>query len=158
MLELRPTRADVVACLGTGVAVDRAVAAGWHACRVAPDEALLIGAPGTAGAMAAAATAACADADPDAVVLDVTDGWSAWTLDGVDVDRAMARLSRLELPTPGWIQGDVARVPVKAFVDGGRVHLFVPAMWEAHLRDRVLTRCASLEVREHTEPLEWVGP
>ena len=55
--------------------------------------------------------------------------------DGRDM---FARLSSLPLPDgEGYVQGDVARVAARVFVDGDAVRVCVPAFWEAHLRDRV---------------------
>ena len=153
MFELVPTRAAVITCVGTPSAVDAAEAVEGYAGRVAPDELMLIVEAGDA-ARACAALLAAAGAS-DALVVDVTDGWAVWTLEGEDTDRAMARLSPLELPEAGFAQGDVARVPAKIVRAPGRVHLLVPAMWRAYLRERILERCAGLQVRERAEPADW---
>jgi hypothetical protein len=99
-------------------------------CRVAADEALILGPPPAGGV-----------ADPHAVVLDVSDGWSAFRLSGDAPRDAFAYLSALRLPEDGFTQGDVAHVPVKVLVETGAIRLLVPSMWEAHLRERILADC-----------------
>jgi len=89
-------------------------------------------------------------------VLDATDGWAAWTLAGPDARAAFAYLSALHLPEgDGATQGEVARVPAKIVTRGDAVHLLVPAMWEAHLRERVLADCAALGVTEVPGSRAW---
>lgn len=76
-------------------------------------------------------------ADPTAIVLDTTDGWAAFALTGQGARQAFARLSDLRLPeAAGFVQGDVARVPVKVLVSGEGLTLLVPAMWGPYLRER----------------------
>ena len=81
--------------------------------------------------------------DPDAVVLDVSDGWGAHSLDGPGSREAFARLSELELPIAGFV-GEVAGVGVRILVDRDRIDLLVPSMVSAHLRGRIETDCAEL--------------
>lgn len=158
MLELTPTDAVVITLLATRDAVDAAVALSPEGSgRVAPDEALLV-VPAARGAeLLASVTEAVSAADPDALVVDATDGWSIWTLTGSadELDRATARLTALELPAHGFAQGDLARVPAKLFVAPGRVHILVPAMWRAYLRARILARCATLQIRERADVESW---
>lgn len=149
MLELRASAVSVVCCAASPDAVDAAAGAeGAAAYRLAPDEVLLVAGPEDAAGLLRGTEARATGADPDALVLDVTDGWAAWTLAGDGIRDAFARLSALELPEKGFVQGDVAHVPVKAFAADGRLDLLVPAMWSEHLRGRILRRCASLGVRE----------
>ncbi len=153
MLDLIASRTGVITCVGTPSAVDAAEAVDGYAGRVAPDELMLLVA--TADVARAHAAVVEAVGATDAMVVDATDGWTVWTLEGEDTDRAMARLSPLELPEDGFAQGDVARVPTKIVCANGRVHLLVPTMWRAYLRERILARCAGLQVRERTEPADW---
>lgn len=162
MLELTRTSATVITCVGAGGAVDAAVAVGRaFAGRIAPDEVMLIGPLEHAASLSEEVEAAVRPLDPYALVVDATDGWAIWTLQGDadDVDRAMARLTALELPGElsgdGFLQGDVARVPVKLVVAPERVDMLVPAMWEAYLRARILERCATLQVHEQLELSPW---
>ncbi|MBI3648871.1 MAG: hypothetical protein HY240_09010 [Actinobacteria bacterium] len=163
MLELAATEAVVVVCAADEAATDAAIGAadaaiGAFACRTAPDEALLVGPPGAARGLVAAATERAVAADPDAVVLDATDGWAVWTLEGDGVPAAFSRLSALRLPAEGFVQGDVARVPVKLVARPGRLHLLVPAMWREHLREQILDRCGDLGLSERAEAAKWEDP
>jgi hypothetical protein len=126
------------------------------ACRVAPDELLLIGASGSAARIAAAASKTVHGSDDDALVMDVTDGWTVWTLGGSDAHDAFERLSMLHLPEAGVLQGDVARLPVKVVVDGERLHLATPSSWGAYLRERIVA--LGLQISEAGEPRPWTAP
>lgn len=156
MLELSATSASVVLCTASPGAVDAAEALG-NALRVAPDEALFLGPPGTAAQMVTNVIERARPGDDDAVVLDATDGWAIWTLEGDAARVALTHLSALEVPEVGFVQGDVARVHVKVVASEHRLQLLVPAMWGAHLRERILRDCASLGVVERPEPISWIA-
>lgn len=114
-------------CFASGEALDAlAVPDGTVACRVAPDELMLIG-------DADSVADAVSEADPDAVVLDLTDGWCV----GECSREAFSRLSEIELPAEGFVQGDVAHVPARVIAEPDRILLFVPAMYENYLRGRI---------------------
>lgn len=148
MVELVSTRASVVGVFASSDALDGL----RDAHRVAPDEAMLLG--GSSGAAKLAATAAITveAVDPDAVVLDTTDGWAVWTIEGDGASDVFARLSALELEE-GYTQGAVAHVPVRIVARSDRIHLIVPAMWREHIRHRILTQ--GLPVCEAAEPAQW---
>ena len=147
MVEVRVFEPSVVLVLALPRAVERAAAAAprAQAARVAPDELLLVG-PADRDAIAHAV----AEVDPSGLVLDVGDGWSAWTLAGSDARAAFVRLSELELPDQGFVQGEVARLPVKVMVHDDMVTMLVPAMWSDHLGARIRSDCAPLGVRGGT--------
>ena len=157
MLELKPRDVAVITCVGDAAAMD-ALGAVPDAlmCRVAPDETMLLAAPGNTTATRGA-TARVTAADPDAIVVDATDGWAAWSLRGDGLDVALGRLSAVPL-TPGFSQGDVAHVPVRIVASDGALDLLVPAMWAAYLRDRILSRCADLPIVEHPDHAAWTPP
>lgn len=147
MLELAATRSSVVGAFASPEALDALSPAGAYRCRVAPDEAMFVAEADVAGALVRDASAVTAG-DPDAVVLDMTDGWTVWTLAGDGARDTFAFLSELELPDEGYVQGDVAHVPVRVIARRDRLQLFVPAMWGAYLRERILG--LGLDVREVT--------
>ena len=147
MLELRRTPVSVVGVFASPDALGALAPAGAHRCRVAPDEAMFVAGPDDRVALVRDASAVTAG-DPDAVVLDTTDGWTAWTLHGERAREGFSRLSELELPESGYTQGDVAHVPVRVIVTSDGLQLLVPAMWGEYLRQRLLERCAGLGVRE----------
>ena len=64
-------------------------------------------------------------------------------MDGSDARDVFARVSALRLPDgPGYVQGDVARVAARVFVDDEAIRVLVPAYWESHLRRRARRRGA----------------
>jgi len=76
--------------------------------------------------------------DPDALIRDASEGWEELVLDHVDARDVLAGLSELPFPEPpGYVQCDVARVAVRAFVRDEAVSLFVRAPWAHHLRRRI---------------------
>jgi hypothetical protein len=100
--------------------------------RVAADEVMMI------GPIADDIRRAVAKVDPDALIRDASEGWAEIPVDGDDACHVVARLSELDLPSTGFVQGDVARVGVRVFVwRADSISLFVPAYWEAFLRRRV---------------------
>jgi sarcosine oxidase gamma subunit len=136
--ELRIVSPSVVAILASAEAIDAFRAPdGSTVCRVAPREALVVGdAPFSAGDVAVT--------DTGAVVEDVTDGWTAFELSGEDAAEAFARLSELELPVTGFVQGDVARIGAKMIVAPRRITILAPAMLGAFVEERIRTDCAEL--------------
>lgn len=154
MLELARTEVAVVACLASPEGLDALpTPAGATALRTAPDELLVLAVPEEAMAVREEAAGALAPLEEDALVLEVTDGWSAWTLSGPQAREAFSRLSALELPETGVVQGEVAGVPAKVVAEPERLHLLVPSCWAEHLRERIFA--VTLEVREAPEPRAW---
>ena len=142
MPELRPLALSVVACHAVAATLDRLVPPGHGArtLRVAPDETLFVAPAGVADDVAREVADRVAALEPDALVLDVTDGWAAWSLAGPGAQRAFSYLSALTPPEAGgFVQGDVARVGAKVLAEpGGGLTILVPAYWREHLRERVL--------------------
>lgn len=130
MAELRVELPSVVCVLDSSEACDAIEAPdGVTLLRVAPREVILVG-PGDLSGVPASA-------GPRAWVEDVSDAWVALVLDGADAPAAFARVCELELPTEGWIQGEVARAPAKVLIVGDQVTIFVPAMLAAHAEERI---------------------
>jgi hypothetical protein len=151
VLELIPTRASVVSCFASPEALaELSPPDGAYLCWVASDEAMLVGPPGDEAQLVRAARDAIVGGDADAVVLDVSHGWTLWTLAGADAREAFSRLSDVVLDTEGYVQGDVARVPVRVIALGEQLHLLVPAMWEEYLRDRIRSNAVDLDLRERS--------
>jgi hypothetical protein len=149
VLEVSATAVTVVQVHAEPAALDALAPAGATRCRIAPDEAMFVREGGAAAALLRDAAAVTAG-DPDAVIMDGTDGWAVWTLSGDRLPDALQRLSHLELDAEndGFTQGDVAHVPARVVIDHGRVHVFVAAMWGAYLHERIQGRCADLGVME----------
>jgi hypothetical protein len=124
MRELWSVHADEEAC---DLAM-RAPGAG----RVAPDEVIV------RGPIAEDIRRAVRTVDPDALIREATEGWAEIMIDGGDARDVFARLSELRLPDgPGYVQGDVASVVARVFVEQDEIRVLVPAYWESHLRRRV---------------------
>lgn len=147
MVELVAFEVGVVMVVADPAACD-AIPGDRHALRLAPDEAMVLSEPGSLPTVLASVADAVAALDPHAVVLDATDGWSVWGLRGDEVDAAFARLSALEPPRDGFVQGEVAGVPAKVVATPGGVDMLVPSMLGAYLRDAVLRRCRGIGIEE----------
>ncbi len=160
MPELLHTHASVVSCFAAPEALDALVAPseGVVCCRVAPDEVMLIGESGAAEDIVHAAGGGIADADPDAVVLDATDGWAIWTLAGGDAIEALRRLSAVDPAGRSYTAGDVAHVPVRIVSTPGRLHLLVGAMWQDYLRGRLMETCDGMGGPQGARPVPWTTP
>jgi hypothetical protein len=147
VLELIPTRVCVISCLASNEALaELHPPEAAYLCWVADDELMLVGKPAASEELQRSAREALAD-DEDAVVLDVSDGWSAWTLSGAGTDDVLERLSELKHSGDAYLQGDVAHVPARLIAHAERLHLLVPAMWEEHLRSRIRAAAADLDLR-----------
>lgn len=137
MAELRVGMPTVVAVLATADACDRVAApAGASLLRVGPREVMLIGEIDVPAIRTAVGDASLVD--------DVSDAWVSLVLEGSDAPAAFARLSELELPAEGWIQGEVARAAAKVLVEPGRVTVLVPAMLAAHVEERIRADAAEV--------------
>jgi len=155
VLELALTRVSVVSCLASAEALaELDPPADGYLCWAAEDEVMLVGGPDAAGDVIGAAREELSGRDDDALVVDVSDGWSAWTLSGAGADDVLERLSELTHSGDGYLQGDVAHVPVRVIALGERLHLLVPAMWEEHLRSRIRNAATGLDLRVSPET-DW---
>jgi hypothetical protein len=97
--------------------------------RVAADEVFV------RGSIAEDLRAAVVRVDPEALIRDATEGWAEIVVAGGDARATFARLSDLRLPdAPGYVQGDVARVAARVFVEEDAVHLYVQASVGADVR------------------------
>jgi hypothetical protein len=100
--------------------------------RVATDEVFL------AGRLPPDLRAAILRVDPVALIREASDGWEEIALPDADARDVLPQLSELAIPDPpGYVQGDVARVPARAFVRDHGVSLFVRAPVAHHVRRRV---------------------
>ena len=148
MLELRPLAFGVVTCVADPAACDGLPSVAEAALRLAPDEVMVLGAPASVEEILETVSGAAMSVDPYAVVLDATDGWAAWGVRGDPVAAALSRLSALEVPREGFVQGEAAGVPVKLVAAAGGLDLLVPAMWRDYVRGAILQRCRSLGIAE----------
>lgn len=85
--------------------------------------------------------AAIRTVDPDALIRESTEGWAEIVLEGSVARDLFARLSELRLPDrSGYVQGDVARVAARVFVEDVTLRIFVPAPWGAYLQRQIEER------------------
>jgi hypothetical protein len=100
--------------------------------RVAADEVMV------RGSVAEDLHAAIRTVDPDALIRQATEGWAEVLIEGGDARDVFARVSELRLPDgPGYVQGDVARVAARVFVEGDDIRVLVPASWGSHVKRRI---------------------
>lgn len=100
--------------------------------RVAPDEVIVH------GPIADDLHAAVRTIDADAVIRECSEGWSEIELSGADARSTFARVSDLPLPDGGgFVQGDVARVAARVFVEEDTLRLFVRASWGPYLARQI---------------------
>jgi hypothetical protein len=109
--------------------------------RVAPNEVVFVGAPGTAKALTATLTAALAAHGSRALVVDHTDGWSFFSISGDGAEDVFRRVSMVPLPAAGegttFFMGRVCDVATKAFRRAGRIDLMSGMEASAHVLDRL---------------------
>ena len=146
---LLSSRFGVVGGFASAGALDAVQApAGARACRIASDEIAFVCQADAATDVLDAIAPQIARGDSDGFTLNLSDGWTGFTLTG-DVARAFSYLSELELPGPGaFVQGDVLRVPVRVLTGEGQIDLLVPSPWGSYLHDEILAALRALNVRE----------
>jgi hypothetical protein len=146
---LSSSRFGVVGGFASAAALDAVQApAGARACRIASDETAFVCSADAAADVLDAIAPQIARGDSDGFALDLSDGWTSFTLTG-DVERAFSYLSELRLPGPGaFVQGDVLRVPVRVLAGEGEIDLLVPSPWGRYLHDEMLEALRALNVRE----------
>lgn len=131
-----------VRCFAPPEAIDAlATPAGALRGRIAPNEVVFVGEPGTAGDMKAALEQALASHGARALVVDHTDGWSFFSLAGDGVEDVFRRVSMVPLPGAGaepvFFMGRVCDVATKAFRRGDRVDLMSGMEASRHVRDQL---------------------
>ena len=99
MLEIGRFHAAIVECHAGEAALDALkVPAGVHACRVAPDEMLLLAAPSRLDELLQRATAHLAVVEPGALALDQSDGWAIFSLPGDSGLSVLMHLALFSMP------------------------------------------------------------
>ena len=156
MLEITRSLVGVVTASAAAGPLDGLVVPGRAlVCRTAVDELMLLSVPQVTDEVVREVSTRLAALDPDALVIDTTDGWAAITVAGDGARASFGLLSRMELPDAGFTQGEVVHIPAKVVAHGERVLILAPSMWEAHLQDRVTTAlgsAGSLDTRPWTVP------
>ena len=155
MLNINRTNATVVACYADPQALDSlpVVPPGTHGCRVAPDELLLVAPPTERAETERWAADHFASADPSAMVLDQSDGWSVFTLRGDDAPSVFAHLSDVPLPLRrrAFLQGAVAGGSAKVLLLDDAIHVLVPSTLRDNFAGRLRDVCGGRAVVPDTE-------
>jgi hypothetical protein len=115
--------------------------------RIAPDELLLLAPSREAERVLAELSAELERLDPTGIVLDHSDAFVLTTFSD-QAREALARLTPIPIPADGFVQGPVAGVPCKVFATPDELLLLAPSTYAHHVRERILTACADLDVRE----------
>lgn len=146
VLSIQRTHAAVVACHASAAALDSLPALpNAYACRVAPDELWLIAPPALLAETVQRAAEHCASTEATALVLDQSDGWTAFTLRGDEAISVLAQLSALPFPATrlAWVQGAVAGGAAKILLLDGVVHVLVPSTLRHHVAARLHDVCGT---------------
>jgi hypothetical protein len=149
---LSSSRFGVVGAFASADALDAVQPpVGARACRTASDEIAFVCPAAATGDVLDAIAPQVARGDSDGFVLDLSDGWTSFTLRG-EIERAFSYLSELQLPNPGaFVQGDVLRVPVRLLAGEGYIDLLVPSPWGRYLHDEMLEALRALNVRDEAK-------
>jgi hypothetical protein len=131
-----------VRCFAPPEAIEKlATPSGTLRGRIAPNEVVFVGAPGTAPDLVKTLEAALADLGPRALVVDHTDGWTFFTLAGDGADEVFARVSMVPLPVegdePAFFMGRVADVAAKSFRRRGRIDVMTGMEASRHVSHRL---------------------
>ena len=119
VLEIRPSRAAIILCMGEAHRWDAAPPAPDSiVCRVATDERWIIGPARDTSALLSRAVGHANSIGPAAYAVDVSDAWAVLTIEGSETAEVWARLSENRIPSgrPAFVQGAVATIPAKALI------------------------------------------
>lgn len=154
MLSIERTHAAVIACYASPQALDSLPSIpGAHACRVAPDELLLIAPPARRADTERRAAEHFTIMDATALVFDQSDGWTGFTLRGDEALTVFSQLSAIPLPTtrPAFVQGAMAGGAAKILLLNQVVHVLVPLTLRQHVAARLHDVCANRAIVPDTE-------
>ncbi len=132
-----------IRCFGREATLDGLTRpAGTLVGRIAPDEVVFVGAPGTAATLLEELESQLQGEGNAALVVDHTDGWTFYTLAGEGLEEVWARVSAVRLPDADpsgaavFTVGKVCDVAAKVFVRAGRVDVMTGAEVRRHVEER----------------------
>ncbi|MCY4087789.1 MAG: hypothetical protein OXG37_13145 [Actinomycetia bacterium] len=158
MLELSPVALTIVACAGEAPALDAlATSAGGYACRIAPDELWLLGAPGDGRRLLERARAGVVATG--GLAETQTDAWSVYAAAWPEAAELFARLAAVPLgpERPVFVQCELVHVAGKALALADRLYLLVPSPVGHQLEERILHGCRDLAPRRGP-PVDFGAP
>jgi hypothetical protein len=157
VLELSRPSLHVIRCCARPSVID-GLSLRRDSGRIAADEILVLVTTSDALRVLAEVVAEVEASNATGIVIDHSDAFLIASLSGL-FRQALARLSALELPETGFVQGLVAGVPCKVFVAPDRVHLLAPSTYAHYVRERIFAACSDLGVREgSTSETQSLGP
>lgn len=129
-----------IRCFGRPAALDAIrQPAGTLLGRIAPDELVVVGQPGTAASLLEDLEGQLAGEGNAALVIDHTDGWSFFSIVGEGSDEVFARIANWKLPestgAPVFTVGKTCHVAGKLFVRPNRIDIMTGAEVVAHVRE-----------------------
>ncbi len=129
-----------VRCFAPPAAIDAlATPAGALRGRIAPNEVVFVGEPGTAAAIIATCSSSLASEGASAMVVDHTDGWTLFSLVGDGAEDVFARISMVPLPVASgdasFFMGRIGDVASKAFRRTGRIDFMTGMETSRHVRE-----------------------
>jgi hypothetical protein len=150
-----------VRCFGREAALDGLTQPAGTLCgRIAPDEVIFVGQPGTADQLVEELQGQLAGEGNAALVVDHTDGWTFFSLVGEGVEEVFAREANWKLPestgAPVFTVGRVCHVAGKVFVRPNRIDIMTGAEVVAHVRETL--EHAGHAVGMHTVEAPAVDP
>jgi hypothetical protein len=110
--------------------------------RITPDEVIFVGEPGTAAALVEDLSGQLASEGNAALVVDHTDGWSFFSIQGEGVEEVFAREANWKLPVsngePVFTVGKVCHVAGKLFVRPNRIDIMTGGEVIEHVHHSLL--------------------
>ncbi len=124
--------------------------------RIAPDEVIFVGQPGTAAALVEDLQGQLAGEGNAALVVDHTDGWTFFSLVGEGVEEVFAREANWKLPVsdgaPVFTVGKVCHVAGKVFVRPNRIDIMTGAEVHEHVHHALAHAGHHINMHEITAP------
>ena len=148
MLEFRRSLAAVIECYARPEDLDAVSVIEAFPMRLAPDELLFVTDSLNKAAALVAAERALA-ADPGALVFDVSDGYTIWSVLG-DWEEVFLRLCAVPVSEPSaLIQALFAHAPAKLVIrPPDELLVVVSSVLSHHVRERILDSCRDLSPTE----------
>jgi len=126
--------------------------------RITPDEVIFVGEPGTAAALVEDLSGQLASEGTAALVVDHTDGWSFFTIEGEGVEEVFAREANWKLPVsngePVFTVGKVCHVAGKLFVRPNRIDIMTGGEVIEHVHHSLLHAGHHVNMHEVAAPAQ----
>jgi hypothetical protein len=149
VLEICQSQAYVIGCFGKPSALERLEVPEALTVLVAADERLLLTDLDLGQRLLDSVESSLSAADASAVVVNLTAGFSIYTLRGADRYEAFARLCAVRQPESGSVaQALFAHIPAKIIASDEAFHIVVSSVLAHQLLERVMGTCHDLAPTE----------